>query len=169
MTTVMDGLGLVVHDRPILCDDFLPEVVTPIRAEILGRMEQLRARSAPSLNEGGWRSDALRGWAGPAATQLLAGLGTVTRARRIDAWAMVNWGGSHHPRHLHQGAQWAGVYVVDAGDPPTPTIFELPDGVELPILPAAARLIVFPAGLYHRVPPYPGQSPRITVAFDVFR
>ena len=161
--------GLVAPGAPTLYDDFLPELALPLRGEILGRMEWLRARSAPSLNEGGWRSDDLRHWPGPAATQLLTGLRMLTCARRIDAWAMVNRRGSRHPRHVHRGPNWAGVYVVAPGDPPTPTVFELPDGTESSVMPVTARLVVFPAGLYHHVPPYPGEEPRITVAFDVFR
>ncbi len=86
---------------------------------------------------------------------------------------MVNWHGSRHPRHVHQGAVLAGVYYVRTGDPGTPpTIFEPdgqrgPGGPEIHVEPLAGRLVVFPANLYHRVPTYHGDEPRVTIAFDV--
>jgi hypothetical protein len=92
------------------------------------------------------------------------------------AWAMVNRAGSHHPRHQHRIATLSGVYYVTAGSPDaiTPTVFECPcdgrgDPYELEVDPHPGRLVVCRGEMWHWVRPYPGELPRITVAFDVRR
>ncbi len=83
---------------------------------------------------------------------------------------MVNRRGSQHPRHNHRGAIVSGVYYVRAGDAlAPPTIFEIAGEQELHVEPLAGRLALFPASLYHRVPKYAGDEPRITIAFDALR
>jgi len=166
IATRSDRSRVVVERRPIVRDCVRLDLIDPLIDEIVERVD--RGRSAPSLNEGGWRSDSLRGWTGPAVRALLCTLEEMTSATELEAWAMVNWRGSRHPRHIHRGAILAGVYYVRAGDDRTPpTIFEPPHGPEIHVEPLAGRLVVFPGDLYHRVPAYHGDEPRITVAFDV--
>jgi hypothetical protein len=83
---------------------------------------------------------------------------------------MVNRAGDCHPRHIHQGAIWSGVYCVDPGDEPiTPTLFEAPDR-DVAVMPAPGRLVLFPGDMWHSVPACAGgPAPRITIAFDVRR
>jgi hypothetical protein len=158
----------VTPKRPVVYDGVRPDLTPRIRHEILDHMTTSGPRSAPSLNEGGWRSDDLRSWGGPATRELLDEIRGTCEASLHTAWAMVNWRGSRHPRHIHRGAVLAGVYYVHPGGPETPpTVFELPGEPDLHIEPASARLVVFPADLYHSVPVYPGDEPRITIAFDV--
>lgn len=161
---------------PIVGDEFRPDLVDPLRVEILAR--EAVTRSAPTLNRGGWRSGEIFGLADRAMRELAESLRAVTEideamrslggSRRLVGWAMVNRRGNHHPRHIHQGAILTGVYYVDPGDAKAPTIFETPTG-EISIAPAPARIVLFSGDLWHRVEPYAGSAPRITIAFDVRR
>ncbi len=90
----------------------------------------------------------------------------------------MNRGGSQHPRHQHRIATLVGVYYVTAGslDMLTPTIFECPcdpprggPRYELAIEPHPGRLVLCRGEMWHRVPIYAGELPRITIAFDVRR
>lgn len=161
-TRITPGRGPVVRDG--LCLDLLDSLALEIEA----RAHDLGERSAPSLNRGGWRSDSLLHWTGPATKTLIGTLRELTRAIDLEAWAMVNRRGSSHPRHVHRGALMAGVYYVRPGGPSTPpTIFEVQGGPEIHVEPLAGRLVLFSSDLYHRVPAYHGDDPRVTVAFDV--
>lgn len=157
------------HPRtPTIHDGLRLDLIEPIDREIALRAGELGMRSAPSLNQNGWRSDSLLTWTTPAVCALLATLCEITSAGTLEAWAMVNWHGSHHPRHIHRGSLISGIYYVRSGGEKTPpTIFEAQPGPEIHVEPVAGRLVLFPSDLYHRVPPYHGKEPRVTVAFDV--
>ena len=150
---------------PVVYDGIRLDLVDDLAAEI---SRHAGIRSAPSLNEGGWKSGNLTDWTNSAVRDLISTLREVTSAVELEAWAMINRHGSRHPRHIHRGAIFAGVYYVSPGGEASPsTIFEMPDGSEFIAKPVAGRLVVFPGDLYHRVPLYVGDEPRITIAFDV--
>jgi len=162
---------------PIVGDGFRLDLVDEIRDAILAR--EARTRSAPTLNRGGWRSGEIFALADRPIRELAGSLRAVTEIDEalrpagsarpgMLGWAMINRRGSHHPRHIHQGASLTGVYYVDAGDAETPTIFETTAG-EVSITPVPGRIVLFSGDLWHRVPVYAGDAPRITIAFDVRR
>lgn len=154
--------------RPIVHDGVCLDLLDSLAQEIDARARELGERSAPSLNRGGWRSDSLLRWTSPATRTLIGTLRELTHALDLEAWAMVNRRGSSHPRHVHRGALIAGVYYVRPGGSGTPpTIFEVQGGPEIHVEPLAGRLVLFPSDLYHSVPAYHGDEPRVTVAFDV--
>lgn len=160
--------------RVLVIDGVRPDLLDPLRRDVLDQMRQ-QPWSQPTLNQGGWKSDNLRTWRSPAADELREEIlrrvaGQEPQPQRatwvVEAWAMVNDAGDQHPRHVHQGATASGIYVVDPGiGEATPTLFEVGSG-EVAIQPVPARLVLFPADLWHRVPPCTG-GPRITIAFDV--
>jgi hypothetical protein len=158
---------------PLVVDDFWIDEAGALRDAIVA--QESRHASAPTLNRGGWRSAEI--------VALLDAIRDRVDADGVSGWAMVNRGGSSHPRHWHDGSILSGIYYVDPGEEvSSPTIFELgvrgargarlPRGTkvsELEVTPVAGRLVLFPGDLWHRVPPYAGGAPRITVAFDVRR
>lgn len=86
------------------------------------------------------------------------------------AWAMINRRGSFHRRHSHGLLGKCVVFYVTSGDPPIPTIFEVPtDGriVEHAVSPTPGSLALFNGKLHHYVPVYNGDEPRITVAMEL--
>ncbi len=172
MTQVPDGdlRTRVQYDQELVVrDDACPGLATRLGPEIADRVGRTGAKSCPSLNVCGWKSDALHLWSTPAAIELVTFLRARLTARDIDAWAMINWAGSHHPRHIHHGIAVAGVYYVTTGDDSeaVPTVFERPDGSVVHVDPVVDRLVVFPGRMPHWVPPYQGMSPRVTIAFNV--
>jgi hypothetical protein len=88
---------------------------------------------------------------------------------------MVNRAGSQHPRHQHRIASLSGIYYVTSGseDAITPTIFECHYNVsqhyDLEIEPDPGRLVLLNGMMWHRLPIYAGEIPRITIVFDVRR
>lgn len=165
--------ALVIHD-PVR-----PDLVEQLRllVEEMARRDAGRPRSG-SLNVGGWKSETGFHRTAEAPHELVASilahylaphLGNIHPAR-VSSWAIVNHRGSLHQRHNHQGAVISGIYYVCPGEPPTsPTVFEVPGSAPVLVHPAPGRLAIFPGSMFHRVPPYHGAAPRITVAFDVAR
>ncbi len=102
---------------------------------------------------------------------------------KMDAWANVNESGDWNSPHIHPGSPWSGVYYVategDAGgeivltDPRTAALMcshplnPFTATNQVTMAPAAGMMLVFPAFVYHSVRPYRGQSPRISVAFNL--
>lgn len=92
---------------------------------------------------------------------------------KLLGWAMIHDGnGSDHPRHIH-GNPVTGVLCVTPGNPAAPTIFErapvygAPARIgETDVVPIPGRLVLTTTKTWHRVPPYHGTEPRITIAFD---
>jgi hypothetical protein len=106
------------------------------------------------------------------------------RAAEIEAWANVNRRGDYNAAHIHEPKYiWSGVYYVDPGDaePASGCIkFEDRSGVakeivhnpdpferEVAVKPEAGLMLMFPVTLFHYVEPYLGQSPRISIAFNL--
>jgi uncharacterized protein (TIGR02466 family) len=102
----------------------------------------------------------------------------------IEAWANVNRRGDYNAAHIHEPKFiWSGVYYVDPGDaePASGCIkFEDRSGVakeivhnpdpferEVAVKPEAGLMLMFPVTLFHYVEPYLGQSPRISIAFNL--
>jgi hypothetical protein len=178
MTTAAEMRASLRGD-PVVVDQFWIDDGLALRDAILAQEGQ---PSAPTLNRGGWRSSELATQRDPAIAALIEAIRERVGAD-VSAWAMINRGGSSHPRHWHDGSVLSGVYYVDPGEEPSPpTIFELGvrgrRGTRLPrgarisereITPTPGRLVLFPGDLWHRVPSYLGSAPRITVAFDVRR
>jgi len=161
--------------EPIVLDGVLPEICPQLEQVILHRM-QVERRSTKSLNVGGWKSaEDFFAWPDAAVQQIRQQIVAELGAPRMVAWAMVNRAGSHHPRHQHRIASLSGIYYVTAGseDAITPTIFECEgDGsgrYELEIEPHPGRLVICRGECWHRLPPYTGELPRITIAFDIRR
>lgn len=153
----------------MICDDVCPEIIGDLREAILSRAARSQ-QSHPTLNRGGWRSGEFFAWPDPTVAILYQAIARVVRVeqrRSLTGWAMINRRGSHHPRHVHQGAVATGVYVVDPGGrPTTPTVFEI-GGDEVPVEPRTARLLLFPADMWHYVPVLSTEGVRVTIAFDI--
>lgn len=164
------------RDQPIVFDGVRPDLCDPLAQVILDRMQRDRGRSGVgSLNVGGWKSsEDFFAWPDASVQELRQTIVEMIGARSPVAWAMVNRGGSHHPRHQHRIASLFGVFYVAVGNPHTPTIFECPcDGRpakgEMAIDPVPGRLVLARGETWHKVGVYPGTLPRITIAFDVRR
>lgn len=179
--------------EPVVFDDVRSDLCPALEQAILGRMQVDRGRKVGSINVGGWKSgEDFFSWPDDAVQELRRTVIQMVGARSpVVAWAMVNRAGSQHPRHQHRAAILSGVYYVLAGnhDAITPTIFECPcDGgpgpgrpdqlgrpvrsaarYELEVEPHPGRVVVCRGEAWHRVPPYQGDMPRITIAFDVRR
>jgi hypothetical protein len=156
------------RSAPIVFDGVRTDLCSTLAQVILGKMQTSRGRVG-SLNVGGWKSNEdFFQWPDPAVQDLRQTIVSMIGASAPVAWAMVNRAGSHHPRHQHRVAIVTGVYYVAAGDPITPTIVETGEG-DLAIDPYPGRLLVFRGDTWHHVPVYPGDLPRITIAFDVRR
>jgi len=170
-TTPLAQILAQCRAEPIVFDGVRPELCAQLAEIILHRMQNDRGRRTGSLNVGGWKSgEDFFSWSDAAVQELRQAIVEMIGARSLVAWAMVNRAGSHHPRHQHRVAILTGIYYVDAGseDAITPTVFECPGG-ELEIEPHPGRLAFFRGEMWHRVPIYRGDLPRITIAFDVRR
>ena len=102
---------------------------------------------------------------------------------RVESWANVNERGDSNGLHIHPGNPWSGVYYVatekNAGgeiyfvDPRIASLMSIhplnPFNATNPIVitPEAGTLLVFPSFLYHGVHPYQGNTPRISIAFNL--
>lgn len=111
---------------------------------------------------------------------------------RVVAWANINERGDYNNLHSHGGGIWSGVYYIDAGteDPGhplsgvitfrNPTLAPLAvDNLKPPRFvadyfrcehsqaPRSGQMLLFPSWLEHQVHPYFGESPRISVSWDV--
>jgi hypothetical protein len=174
-------LAAECRDQPVVFDGVRSDLCPALEQVILGRMQSDRGRRVGSLNVGGWKSgEDFFAWPDAAVQELRRVLVEVVGERPLVGWTMVNRAGSQHPRHQHRAAVLVGVYYVAPGsaDAITPTVFECPcDGrvvrgkerYELEVEPHPGRLVISRGTAWHRVPVYPGDLPRITVAFDVRR
>jgi hypothetical protein len=171
---------LAQHCRaePLVYDGVLTELCPALEQVILHRMQT--GRSTKSLNVGGWKStEDFFSWPDAAVQEFRRWIADEIGAQRPVGWAMVNRAGSHHPRHQHRVATVTGIFFVAVGseDAITPTIFECEgetprvkgSGYELEIEPHPGRLVLCRGETWHRLPVYPGDLPRITIAFDVRR
>lgn len=157
--------------EPLVYDQVLAKLCPELEEAIL--ILASRGRSGPSLNKGGWKSTdtflaSYRSQV-PAIAAMDDYLRQMVGARPTASWAMVNANGSNHKRHQHRGAIVSTVFYVTAGDPLTPTIWECADGSEMEVVPHPGRLVICPGEMWHRVPTYPGETPRITIAADFRR
>lgn len=164
--------------EPIVLEGVRPDLCPALEQIILGRMQSTRGPKIGSLNVGGWKSgEDFFSWSDSAVQELRGMIVSLVEARAPIGWAMVNRAGSHHPRHQHRAASLTGIYYVTTGSAEaiTPTIFECEGNggrggrYELEVEPHPGRLVLFRGETWHRVPIYPGDIPRITVAFDVRR
>lgn len=176
-TDPLTQLAAQCRAEPVVFDDVRPELCPALEQVILGRMQSDRGRRVGSLNVGGWKSgEDFFAWPDEAVQELRRSIVEMVGARPLVAWTMVNRAGSQHPRHQHRAAILVGVYYVTVGSPDaiTPTVFECDgDGrsgrYELEVEPYPGRLAVCRGDTWHRLPIYPGELPRITIAFDVRR
>jgi hypothetical protein len=177
--------------EPIVFDGVRSELCPALEQVILGRMQSDHGRrQVGSINVGGWKSgEDFFSWSEQAVQELRQVIVETVGAKSPIAWAMVNRAGSQHPRHQHRAAILSGVYYVTSGsaDAITPTIFECPcdggpgrfvrvarptrggDRYELEVDPHPGRLVICRGEMWHRLPAYHGDLPRITIAFDVRR
>lgn len=166
--------------EPVIFDGIRPEICPLLERVILDRMQNSHGRRAASINVGGWKSgEDFFTWPDPVVQELRQAVAAEMGTSQLVGWAMVNRGGSHHPRHQHRGAILTGIYYVTSGseDAITPTVFECPSGdgcfdgkrYALEVEPHPGRLVICRGETWHFVPVYPGDMPRITIAFDVRR
>jgi len=103
----------------------------------------------------------------------------------LEAWANVNLHGHSNVAHLHGGCPWSGVYYVagDTGpgaggnlvfsDPRTAALMVVhpynpfKGANHISVVPEPGLMVVFPSFLYHGVEPYQGDSPRISISFNL--
>jgi len=162
--------------EPLVFDGVRPELCLALEQIILDRMRSARGRKIGSINIGGWKSEEdFFSWPDEAVQQLRQTIVDQIGHQAPVAWAMVNRAGSQHPRHQHRIASLSGIYYVTSGseDAITPTIFECPYNVsqhyDLEIEPDPGRLVLLNGMMWHRLPIYAGEIPRITIVFDVRR
>lgn len=170
-TSLLAQLTAQSREQPLVYDGVRPDLCEALEQIVLGRMQRDRGRRVGSINVGGWKSgEDLFQWPEPAIQELGQTICTMIGVRSLVGWSIVNRAGSHHPRHQHRVAILTGIYYVTAGSPEalTPTVFECAGG-ELDVEPHPGRLAIFPGAMWHKVPVYPGDQPRITIAFDVRR
>lgn len=175
------GLLTKLGNAPLVVDGVRLDLVPRLAIDVLARV-RASTESVASLNVGGWKSTQdLQAWPDESTRALVSTIrGLHLGGCRMIAWAMVNRSGSYHARHNHANAIVSGVYYVDAGDDANaaPTIFELGASFELDnkqpcvstveVAPVPGRLALFPGRMWHFVPPYLGDAPRVTIAFDVY-
>lgn len=140
-----------------------------LRAEILQRAE-----AAPPPHQDGWRSaEDFLDWPLVAVDELRArmraALVDIAPSRRdgfqLRAWAVVNYDGSYHKRHVHGSSVWSGIYYVDPGGDCACAVFEtLKEPIR--ITPVPSLMVVFPSTAWHRVEAHRSTGTRITIAFD---
>ncbi len=162
------------RDSIHVIDDVDTDLLPFLRSAILAR-EASGEPSHGSNNVGGWKSG-IDFFDSPTSSPIRRLRDSITACAVVAgitpmnhtalAWAMINRDGSFHKRHTHGLGYTVGVYYVAAGDPPTPTIFEMPRG-EQEVLPVPGRLVLFWGGIFHRVPIYLGTEPRISIAFEL--
>jgi hypothetical protein len=169
------------RSQPIVFDGVRPELCPLLMEIILGRMQHDHGRKVGSINVGGWKSgEDFFAWPDGAVQELRQAIAEAVGARSLVGWAMVNRAGSQHPRHQHRAAVLTGIYYVAAGSAEaiTPTVFECPCDArlmrgtlryEMEVEPHPGRLVVCRGETWHKVPRYPGDLPRVTIAFDVRR
>lgn len=174
-------LAAECRDQPTVFDGVRTELCLALEQIILARMQSDRGRKVGSINVGGWKSgEDFFSWPDEAVQDLRQTIAEIVGARLPVAWAMVNRAGSQHPRHQHRVAILSGVYYVTAGSPDaiTPTVYECPCDArlsrgsaryDLEVDPHPGRLVICRGETWHKVPVYPGELPRITIAFDVRR
>jgi uncharacterized protein (TIGR02466 family) len=103
----------------------------------------------------------------------------------IEAWANVNVKHNANASHLHGGSAWSGVYYVASDpspaaggdlfftDPRTAALMVthpynvFKSGTRIALRPEPGLMVIFPSFLYHGVDPYLGETPRISIAFNV--
>jgi uncharacterized protein (TIGR02466 family) len=101
----------------------------------------------------------------------------------VESWANVNERNDSNVPHIHPGNPWSGVYYVATEpnacgeiyfvDPRVASLMSIhptnPFNITNPLViaPEAGTMLVFPSFLYHGVHPYQGDSPRISVAFNL--
>jgi hypothetical protein len=174
--TLLQQLVARCHAEPIIFDGVRPELCPALEQIILDRMRSSRGQKVGSLNIGGWKSgEDFFSWRDVAVQELRQTIVNLIGTSSPVAWAMVNRAGSQHPRHQHRIAGLSGIYYVTSGSENaiTPTIFECPSAAsrryDLEIEPDPGRLVLCQGQMWHRVPRYDGEEPRITIAFDVRR
>lgn len=173
---LLQQLAIQCRAEPIVFDNVRPELCPALEQIILDRMQGSRGRSLGSLNIGGWKSEEdFFSWNAPAVQELRQTIVNQIGHPSPVAWTMVNRSGSQHPRHQHRIATLSGIYYVTAGSEESisPTIFECPCDAsrryDLEIEPDPGRLVLCSGEMWHRLPTYAGEAPRITIVFDVRR
>jgi hypothetical protein len=100
-------------------------------------------------------------WATDLVNDCLKTAGITEPAKHV--WFNVNGKGAHHKWHSHGGASVVGVFYIsvpeDSGD------IEFRDGTS--IKPHPGMLLIFPAGVEHRVLPNQTAQYRISMAFNI--
>ncbi len=102
------------------------------------------------------------------------------------AWANLLYQGGYNQVHDHNSYAWSGVYYVDIGDDTpgdqmsgriefidprvgvgSPKVPGDPFKQKMRFNPEAGSMFMFPGWLKHYVHPYRGETPRISIAFNI--
>lgn len=137
-------------------EDFLDNILTlkktvssSLRSNVLG----WQSPQYPNTDSIPWASDLVK--------QCLDVASILEPTKHV--WFNVNGLGAHHNWHSHGGASVVGVFYVqvpeESGD------IEFKDAPS--ITPYPGLLLIFPAGLEHRVLPNKTNNPRVSMAFNI--
>ncbi|MEM7254896.1 MAG: TIGR02466 family protein [Pseudomonadota bacterium] len=104
------------------------------------------------------------------------------RDQELSAWATILQSQGHQGGHIHPSAWLSGVYYVSLPDSvkseddeqgwiefgQPPIHYRLPEAkIRRRIRPVEGHLCLFPSYFYHQTVPFEGQSPRVSIAFDL--
>ncbi len=173
-----DGLRRVILDRA-------PPEPSIMRSNVGGWHSDLDLLrwEAPEIRQ-------LAEWIRTAVTEATLTVGNLkelpTGRMNIVAWANLLYRGGYNMVHDHAGYAWSGVYYVDLGSSDEGAkysgIIEFLDpraGVSSLHLPGdpfrqririsgeVGQMLIFPSWLSHFVHPYQGDTPRISISFNV--
>lgn len=103
----------------------------------------------------------LRGCPYGAIRELLKDISSAVGKDVTEAWSIRMGKGGYHAMHNHPEGNISGVYYLTVGS-----------GADLilgdsHIKPVAGMLITFPSSMVHGTTVYEGETPRLTVAFDL--
>lgn len=128
-------------------------------------------------NVGGWHSAPdVSTWPEPVVALAIARLRRAVAdwvgddERRWQLWTTVLRRGGYHVAHRHGDAEWSGVYYVAAGEDGRGGAITFARGAtSCTIAPQPGLLLLFPGTLLHSVAEYRGDTPRISLAFNLAR
>ena len=103
----------------------------------------------------------------------------------ISLWANVNRKGHYNKNHVHAGATWSGVYIVDSGNSgsepfnsgmlalinpnlaATMSFYRNAIPMRYSIHPEPGLMLVWPGYLMHMVHPHLGRRARVSISFNI--
>ena len=140
----------------------------PVPDDLLDRVLKLKntVSAEPRSNILGWQSPQYTNtdkipWATDLVEQCLR-TASITKPTK-HVWFNVNGPGAHHNWHSHGGASIVGVFYIST--PQDSGNIEFKDGSS--IQPYPGLLLIFSAGIEHRVQPNQSTQDRVSMAFNI--